>query len=786
MLPLLFLMLAARGEHHIHAVVLDSADHQPVVGVVVRVLHSNQGAVTDHHGTFHLNMHTKELSDSVCVALTRVGYQTDTVCLSTDSRIQVVWLTPRTSQFSDVVVVGKRSESLLPTGQETLLDDTDVDEHRGQTIADVLEQIPAVTVLRTGSSVAKPMIRGVTGQRVVISNHGTVMEGQQWGEDHGPEVDPFTPMRLTVVQGPASVRYGPGAMGGVIHISPPPVSFAHTHGELSMNMFTNNVQGAVGGWLNLAQPLNTPAALRLFGGARKAGDMQASRYRLDNTAFEQFTGGMYLQVGEHVSKPQVRVYGSVFNATLGVFSASHLGNPGDLARAVASDTPLVAAGDRYNILSPHQEVQHITLMTELRMPIRELGLASVRYGWQNNYRNEFDRHNSRIVGRGADSAARAQDSISRLQKSLETPALSLMLTTYSLDASLDHHPIGQILGNVGISAIRQVNSRGGTVSLIPDYVLLGVGGYIHEMLALDSILFSAALRYDVRWLDAWPGSVRATDSERFSAVYSSLSGGLGMRTSIGGIATVTANLGVAWRPPHVNELFANGVHHGAARYEVGNSSLTPERNYGADVAITIVTSAFELTTSAYAALYSGFIQALPDPSHPTVTIRGTFPTFRFSQTDALIAGANLQATVPVTNELSVVTRASVVYGQDQRLEQPLFMMPANRFRAGLHLHDHDVLGFDDVFADVGLQGVATQHRFVQGQDITPPPPGYMVIDAMVGGNITLFATTCKWSVAATNLFNTAYRDYLSRYRYFSDDAGRDILFRFTIPFGGTE
>jgi iron complex outermembrane receptor protein len=585
------------------------------------------------------------------------------------------------------------------------------------------------------------------------------------------------------VKGPASVRFGPGAMGGVIHVEQPPLRWDSIAGAASTNLFLNNVQGALAAWADVPEPFGLPIAIRGEGSVRRAGDMRAPGYALDNTGFSQISGAATVQYGKVPSEPSLKATVSLFNSTIGIFTAAHTGNADDLQRAIASDAPLVAAGDRYSIESPRQEVNHVTLVADGTLPFQSAGELTLRYGYQQNFRNEYDLHNTRIVGQGTDSAERAADSMARLEASLAAPALSLLLSTYNLDAEFAHHPIGPLAGSIGISGLRQANSRGGSVSLIPDYVQWGAAGFINENWLMETIAISAGLRYDARWLDAWPDGVRgdaATLQQRF---FGSLSGGLGMRWQSTDELKLSANLGLAWRPPNVNELYSNGVHHGAARYEIGDSTLGSEHMTGLDVNAEVRTSAVSLTASAYANFFDGYIQPLPDPEHPTITVRGTFPTFLYKQTQALIAGVDLDAHVYASEVLELMAQGAVVYGEDRTHEQPLFQMPASRLRVAAHAHGHDVLGLESVYAEVGVLGVATQGRYVPEQDYAPPPPGYVICDLQIGGSLLLGTRHARWSVGCTNLFNTAYRDYLSRYRYYADDAGFDLVLRFTYLLG---
>ncbi|MCX6140551.1 MAG: TonB-dependent receptor, partial [Candidatus Kapabacteria bacterium] len=335
----------------------------------------------------------------------------------------------------------------------------------------------------------------------------------------------------------------------------------------------------------------------------------------------------------------------------------------------------------------------------------------------------------------------------------------------------------------GVSAMRQVNDRSGSVYLVPDYVAVGLGGFVYESITYTDFTASAGIRYDMRQLDVrlqQRGSPVVTpQSKTFASV----------TASVGGMWTpselwkVNINAATAWRPPQVNELYSNDVHHGTAVYEIGDSTLQAERSTGLDATITYAAPGIEIEGSVYTNVFDGYILSLPDPDNPTITVRGTFPTYRFTQLPAIISGADLSATVSVSQRMNVYATGSLVRGTDTQHDQPLFLMPSDRLRLGTHIHADDVWFLHDAFVDVSAFGVREQTRYVPGQDYAPPPPGYILADISFGGMIDISEDNhVRLAISCTNIFNTAYRDYLCRYRYFADDPGRNIIIRFTTSF----
>lgn len=770
---------SAAPDNHLHGIVRDSLTHAPLQGVTVRIAGSRAGTLTDRSGTFHLH----DLPDTAIVDLSFVGYHRKRLTLLLDHELRLeILLAPSGVQSRQILVEEDRGPTAgLSTQPIEILTPAEIDEHRGQTFASALTSIPGVTVMNTGPSISKPMIHGMSGTRLVTMNAGVAQEGQQWGAEHAPEIDPFTPGRIQVVKGPASVMYGPNAMGGVISVDPRPLpSDAVMNGEVNINGFTNNRQGAASVFVEGGGLFGMPLGVRVQGSGRRAGDAAAPDYRLANTGFSELNGSA--DVGWATDSMGILVHGSIFSTTLGIFKGSHLGNAADLERAIQRGRPAVDPPFSYDITSPRQEVRHTLMSIQGFRRIDGLGKLQLTYGWQQNTRREFDAHNTRIIGRGDDPAMRARDSIDRLNRALATPAMELLLTTMSAEASLQHRLADNVAGTIGLSGTRQVNDRSGTVFLVPDYRSYGLGGYAVESWLLDRWTLAAGLRYDYRWLMATVRNRAQQTPVEQRKTFASVSGSIGASYAVDEAWTLSANVGTGWRPPQVNELYSNDVHHGVALYEIGDSTLHAERNLAIDLTVRYALPGIDIQATVYSNVFDGYIYSLPDPANPTITVRGTFPTYRFTQAGATINGADFSATVAVAEAMSLYASATIVRGTDLDRDVPLFLMPADRGRIGAHFHLHDLWELHDPFVDVSLLGVRRQDRFISGQDYVDPPAGYGRVDASVGGHLDMFGTHLKFSVACNNLFDKRYRDYLSRFRYFADDVGRDVVIRLTIPF----
>ena len=779
-MPLL-LLLSLFADSHIHGVVRDSATRAPLHGAMVKVIGERKGAITDRYGAFHVH---DVRSDSVHIDVSYVGYTTAHIMVPSgpDVRIDVA-LAQNTTAGSEIVVTDSRiAHSALPTQRAVVLSSAEVDEHRGQTFADALTEVSGVTLLQTGPSLKKPMINGMTGTRLVLRNNNVVQEGQQWGIEHAPEIDAFSPYRITVVKGPASVMYGPNAIGGVIDLESRPIRQDEgIHGEATLNLFSNGRQGAGGLFLESASIGGTSLGLRLQGSARKGGDASAPNYAINNTGVEELNGSLMMQLGDE--RLGATAIGSLFTTTLGIFQGAHIGNGADLLRAIERGHPSNPQPFSYDITNPRQEISHAMVSVKGHAQLNNESRFVLTFGHQINDRNEFDGHNSRIVGRGNDPEARAADSVARLRASINTPAMNLYLMTSTLDGTYEHELTDRIRGSAGFTSMWQYNEQSGKVNLIPDYRLWGLGAFLFESMSYNDFTFSGGIRFDVRDLASAVVIRPSNNVQLQTRSWANLTGSLGTMWQVSDKITANMNLATAWRPPQVNELYSNDVHHGSAYYEVGDSTLLSERTLGGDASISYNETGIEIEVSGFFHAIDNYIMAVPDAANPTVTVRGTFPTYRFTQMNARLAGGDINSTIVVNDRLNLYGSAALVRGVNVDSAEPLLFVPADRARIGFHLHADDIWEVHDAYVDVSALAVRRQDRVVPGRDYAEPPSGYFLVDLSIGGIITLSDVVLgRLTLSCTNLFNVAYRDYLSQYRYFTDDPGRNIILRFTTSF----
>ena len=747
-------------------VVVDSVSGDPLVGATLSIEGSRIGAFTRIDGTFEIS----NLVDGIyTVHIRYIGYVGKTVTVQVKGAVKLrVALAPSAVLLPEVSVTGSVEQSLERMSSQSIavLSPEELDRHRGQTLGESLKEVPGVTVLQTGPSISKPVIRGLHSQRVRVINSGIAQEGQQWGGEHAPEIDPFSADRIEVMKGAAGVEFGAGAIGGVIRIHQRPLRVSQGFGgELTLNAFENNRQGAASLLLEGGLSVIPGVGWRAQGSVRKAGDSRTPEYGIGNSGFEELDGS--LSAGYERGPVSMEASYSRFQTELGIYRGSHVGNVDDLQRAITAGRPPVEYPFTYDILAPKQEISHQTWSGILRYRIAGTGQVQAQLGWQSNHRQEYDAHR-----RWFDTTAASSQ-----------PAFDLTLTSYTLDVKFLHEPVGNFFGTVGVSGMRQTNVGNSLSFLIPNFRSYTAGVYAIEEWNAGPFSADAGLRIDAFQTRVYPYAPKSIQDTELR--YTAVSGAVGARMELSPAWSIGATAGTAWRPPSVNELFSNGVHHGTAQFEIGDPLLTPERSLSLDVTIKHFGEAHRGELSVYSTTIDGYISLLPE-AQPTLTLRGLFPTFRHVQTAANLRGFDGMTDFRCFDFLRVGASFALVRGVRRSDDEALFQMPADRARTWLHVHLPDLAVLHEPYLEVGITGVMRQTRIPAGADYLPPPAGYALVDIAFGSDLHVAGIRATLNASIRNLFNAAYRDYLSRFRYYINDPGRDIALRIQIPFGTVE
>jgi iron complex outermembrane receptor protein len=327
----------------------------------------------------------------------------------------------------------------------------------------------------------------------------------------------------------------------------------------------------------------------------------------------------------------------------------------------------------------------------------------------------------------------------------------------------------------------QENITAGLQWIIPTFNSVNLAAFSMLKYYNESSSLSIGLRYDYRKLNV-------PEFRRFGKTYAYAKDFNGLNAGITYIKLTqhkwqhSLSLQSAWRPPALNELYSYGLHYGLASFEIGDSNLVPERAWMLEWDVKKSYKNWQVEGSFYAQVFENYIYKRP-LSAPILTIRGAFPAFMFTQTSALIAGVDAVLRYKPAIGWQWESRFSQIYGQDLRLQEALFLMPANSMEHSLAYAFKSYKKMAEPYAELRSLWVARQHRFAPNLDFREPPAAYALFQLNMGFSYLVNPRWRAWNIHVTinNLLNTNYRDYLSRFRYFTDEPGVNFILRLHIP-----
>ena len=745
--------------------VIDEATSQPLSYVNVIIQDLTNSTSTDDNGDF--------IFSNICAGdfhfiLSHIGCEPEEfhVEIKQDT-ILTIFLSHSSTSLESVLITGvhtdNNNQSFTSVSRKT------IEDNANDNLSTLIEKEAGVHLIKNGSGIAKPVVQGLYGNRLTILNNGIIQSGQQWGNDHSPEIDPFSADRITVLKGANAIQYGGGNMGSVILVEPKSIGREpHLHGQLSYAYETNGR----GHTLNARIGQYTPhIAWRLNGTLKNYGDRKAPDYFLNNTGIKEANLSLQLEKSWN-ERLFVDAYLSTFNTTLGVLRGSHIGNLTDLELAFASDVPYFTELQYSSAVeAPKQEVSHHLAKVQAKYYFDDNQAVEVVLASQANDREEFD------VRRGGRT---------------ERPALSLTQYTFSskIVYTKNYSDAWKLsLGNENILTDNTNNPETGILPLIPDYFSTKAGVYTTLSRNKNRTHFNIGLRYDFENQDVVTFSQNVNrEIIRYNNNFHTAGSVIGIEYDLSKTQSLTINTGYATRNPGINELYSAGLHQGVSGIEEGSVDLKTEKAIKNALEYKWLPSAnFSLSTLLYHQHFDDYIFLNPQEEF-RLTIRGAFPVFRYEQTDANIYGIDVSTQVMMSNSVFGLLRYSYIRGNDTTNDLPLVYMPPNSLYGSLTYRVSEPLAFsqglklEEIEFTIDNRLVLSQRHLLESQDFVVPPPTYSLIGLRASSNIILPHYKIRFFVSVDNLLDTHYRDYLNRQRYFADDTGISIIAGVNVKF----
>ena len=640
-------------------------------------------------------------------------------------------------------------------------------------IIDAISHQPGISQLTTGGSISKPIIRGLGYNRVVVMSEGVRQEGQQWGDEHGVEVDGSSINSVEILKGPASLMYGSDAMAGVVILHP---QATLPEGEMKANVSTeyqtNNGLFAY----NLSMAGNQKG----FVWNARFSDKMAHAYKnkydgyVPGSQFRERAGRLMLGVNK--SWGHSRLTWTSYHLTPGIVEGERDPETGELV----CNTDNVKT---YSKALPFQEVKHYKLVWDNSMNL-STGYLKAIIGYQQNRRKEYE-------------------------ESEDEYELFFKLHTLTYDLRYVTNQWNGWKLSTGIGGMYQKSGNEGEEYLIPDYRLFDFGIYATATKSLgDRWTLNGGVRYDHRRMHGdeliEDGDLRFTD---FSRHFNGLTGSIGAVCNINEHFNLRLNVARGFRTPNMSELASNGVHEGSIRYELGNQQLKAEYSLQADLGLDF-TSRY---VSAQLALFANRIDNYIFTHRLPEEIEEGYLTYAYTQGDARLLGFEAGVdfhpvhSVHFSNTFSFVDAQQMHASSDTKY---LPFTPAPRWTSELKWelfhHSHSTVNhhhnansihrslLNNLYIAAGLECYLKQSHIYSADNTETTTPGYALLSLSAGTDINVNGKkVAEFYITADNLLNKAYQSHLNRLKYADVNSvtgrrgvfnmGRNVTFKVVIP-----
>lgn len=658
--------------------------------------------------------------------------------------------------IGEIVVTGVRQQASI-NSVSNKIDESLIDRSMGKSLASILEHVSGVSSIQTGTTVAKPVINGMYGNRILIVNNGARQTGQQWGVDHAPEIDQNSSGSIEVIKGAESVRYGSEALGGIIVMNQKALPYGQTalSGHLRTLYGNNGKRYSVVAQAEGTMPFSKNLAWRLQGTYANSGDQSTAKYVLNNTGYRE--NDFSASLGYKLNALKLEGYYSMYNLKLGVLNSAQLGSEDLLKERIALGQPAEVYPYSRHINYPFQQIVHHTAIGKVYFDAGKYG----NFFWQTAFQAD-DRQENRI----------------RRMNLSYIPAVSMYLTSFQnqLKWNLAYNKWNTEAGATYLH-IRNRNQTGtGVVPLIPNYTEYDLGIYAIQKYRNGNWTAEAGIRFDNQ-------ETRASGYDYTGKLYgghhvfSNFSYNLGTSYRFNEQLKLTSNLGLAWRAPHVHELYSNGNELGSGMFVMGDSTMHSEQSTKWVTSLSYRSAFAEVRVDAYLQWINGYIYDEPLKGRYVTVISGSYPLFQYKQTGAFFRGIDFDVRLRPIQHVEYHLLSGLIWANEKQTGNYLPYIPSARF-------DHDIT-WEDIRVGKGNAWLQLKHRLVLKQtrfnpandliDFTPPTYNLFGLEAGIDWPLGE-RNKLRMLLAADNLFNKEYKEYTNRSRYYAHDMGRDIRF----------
>jgi len=727
------------------------------------------------------------------VLITYVGYKPIDTIIEVNGNLEINFKMKQKNEQLDEIVVKHKNNYFNHSVSEQKIKEKTIEKFSSQSLGNLLKEVPGVSVLKSGNTVVKPVINGLHSSRVAIFNNNVKLEDQQWGMEHAPNFDVNAAGKITVLKGASALQFGGDAIGGIVIIEPFSTKKDTLFGKTIMTMESNGRGGTISSSLHKGNFCDW--SWNAQGSFKYYGDREAPDYSLSNTGNREanFSGDL-----KYTGKKfDFATYYSLYSATIGILSASHIGNVNDLYNSINNQTPSVTDDFTYSIKNPKQKVQHHLAKLNYNYYFKDGQSLALQYAFQFNNRKEFDL---------------------RTGVSNSKPALDLNLLTHTVNAdyklSVDAWDFKS--GIMGLYQNNTANPNTGVRPLIPTYNKFDAGVYaVADNHLSEDFSVEVGIRYDFSTIEATKYYLKSRWEERDYSpqfdnfitgdfgtqwltkptfTFHNFSASIGTQYSFGEGYDWYLNLSRAVRNPNPSEFFSDGLHHSSGMIELGDLRLEQEKSNKISTSLQKKWEKVKINLNPFLNYIEDYMFLKPVGFE--TTIRGAFPVWEYQQTNALLTGIDFNSEWQISEHWQHRLLLTYVNGRDKTNNDAIIDMPPLTLNNRIQFSKKE---WNNLTLELQSEMVFRQTQFPDNNfttniiengdfvpvevDISTPPPSYHLLHFTSDFQFKVSEhSLATLGFSVFNILDTPYRDYLNRQRFYADELGRNFQIQLKINY----
>jgi iron complex outermembrane receptor protein len=775
---------AAAQNLAVYGIVKSTETKEPLSYCTISVLNTRRVTSTDGNGKFRIIIPAPSSTPKIVVSYT--GYRTDTLTIGSTNPGLIVFLQPLPGALSEVVITGVSRATLIRENPVAIsnVSSKNIDIAIESNIVDALvKNVPGLNAVKTGPNISKPFIRGLGYNRVLTLYDGIRQEGQQWGDEHGIEVDAYNIDKAEVIKGPASLMFGSDAVAGVVSMFPylPKEKDDKIHGRVLSEYQSNN--GLSGNGFRLGY--NNGHWLWAVRGSYRVAKNYTNKVddRVYNTGFKETNAT--ITVGYSSSKGYTNLNATLYNNLQGIPDGSRDSATRKFTKQIyegalddITNRPVVPEAElnSYSLSPLHQHIQHYRLYSNSHYQLAN-GEIDAAIGFQQNIRREYSH-----------PTAPGQ------------AGLFVQLNTINYGLKYVVPAFSNIEITIGANGMYQNNSSKDATDLpIPDYHLLDIGTYLYGKWKYNKLTVSGGIRYDIRQLkgnDLYVGTNAVTGFGKqvfvpdtagaslqfpsFKKNFTGISLSIGAAYQLSDIISLKANIARGYRSPNITEFASNGLDPGAHIIYLGNRNFVPEFSFQQDLGLIANCKNISASVSIFNNTVQNYIYLvqLADPQGNAVVDAQGNKTFQYQQGTARLYGAEASFDIhPGTWQgFNFSNNVSLTYGINKNVEfsnkktggEYLPLIPPLKWLSGLSKEIKTVSKlFSSFTVKAELEYNARQNRFLALFNTETYTPAYSLINISARTQINYTKkNTLQLQFQVNNICDVACQSHLSRLKYF--------------------